>query len=49
MVLGMENGEWRRPSRDIEHDAAARFTYACIKNKAAWLDKFVDGRRIVRF
>ena len=49
MVLGMENGEWRGPSRDVKHDGAARFTYACVKNKAAWLEKFVDGRKIVSF
>ena len=49
MVLGMENGECRRPSRDVEHDGAAQFTYACVKNKAAWLKKFIDGRKIVSF
>ena len=49
MVLGLENGEWREPSRDVEQDGAARFTFACVKNKAAWLDKFIDGRKIVSF
>ena len=49
MVLGMENGEWRGPSRDLEHDGAAQFTYACVKNKAAWLEKFIDGRKLLAF
>ena len=46
---GTRNGEWRGPSRDVEHDGAARFTYACIINKASWLENFIDGRKIVSF